>query len=88
MDAQEKYICLVNKLLKDENVHLNDKNQSEHKASRETAINEKNKYKDIITSIECGNVFKITLNRPKKFNAFSKEVKKQIPFQCFKILFK
>ena len=75
MDAKQKYIGLVDKLLKDENIHLTEKDQSEHKPSQESAIKENNKYKDIITSIECGNIFKITLNRPKKFNAFSKEVK-------------
>jgi len=76
IEAKEKYIDLVNKLLKAENIHLNEKEQTELEPMQETFTKENNKYKEIITSIEFGNVFKITLNRPNKFNAFSKEVNK------------
>lgn len=76
IEAKEKYIDLVNKLLKAENIHLNEKEQTELEPMQEIFTKENNKYKEIITSIEFGNVFKITLNRPNKFNAFSKEVNK------------
>lgn len=74
IEAKEKYIDLVNKLLKAENIHLNEKEQTELEPMQEIFTKENNKYKEIITSIEFGNVFKITLNRPNKFNAFSKEM--------------
>ena len=77
IEAKEKYIDLVNKLLKAENIHLNEKEQTELEPMQETFTKENNKYREIITSIEFGNVFKITLNRPNKFNAFSKEVNKR-----------
>ena len=77
IEAKEKYIDLVNKLLKAENIHLNEKEQTELEPMQKTFTKENNKYKEIITSIEFGNVFKITLNRPNKFNAFSKEVNKR-----------
>ena len=58
-DAEKQYIDFINELCKSEVV-------------QEPATNLK--FKEILTSIEYGNIYKIVLNRPNKRNALNLQV--------------
>ena len=64
-EAEKSYIELINGLLKEQNVTVETTKSDENKSS---------KYQTILTSIEHGNIYKITLNRPEKLNAISIQV--------------
>lgn len=73
------YIRFVNELLKVENHELiplvGETNQNSIK-QQETDGN--SKFKDIKTSIVFNNIFMICLNRPKMYNAFSREMFEEV----------
>ena len=54
------------------------KDEAESKAASNQSNSQEKTYKDIATSIEHGNVYKIVLNRPKKLNAITVVVKKHL----------
>lgn len=64
VDAEKQYIDLINELIGKEKPAA----QSDRQSNSST-------YKEIITSIEHNNVYKIVLNRPKKYNAITRLVK-------------
>ena len=63
-DAEKKYIETVNELVKSEPASADTSSQS----SGETFPK---KFQDIIATVEFGNVYKIALNRPAKYNAIT-----------------
>lgn len=58
-DAEKEYINIINGML-----------AAEGPADASTST-ETSKYTEILASVECGNILKITLNRPAKFNAIT-----------------
>ena len=68
IEAEKVYINMVNDLLKAEKT--TDNNESN---SINNTVDEK-KFQDIAVSVEYGNVYKITLNRPAKYNAITVKV--------------
>lgn len=67
-EAEQKYIELIEEL---------SKNEPEPK-QKEQQKGEKKTFKDISTSIEYGNVYKIVMNRPAKYNAITLTMYREI----------
>jgi hypothetical protein len=63
-DAEAQYIAYINELTKGSGSNLED-----------SEIQPLKKFKEIITSVEYGSVYKIVLNKPQKKNAISIDVK-------------
>jgi len=66
-DAEANYIALINELTKGATVETK---QDENKASSDSGA----KFKEILTSIEHGSVYRIVLNRPQKKNAINAQM--------------
>ncbi|CAF0818124.1 unnamed protein product [Brachionus calyciflorus] len=66
-DAKKSYIEFVNKLYSEENP-----------LEKKNPIKEKEKFTDILTSIEFDSIYKIILNRPNKLNALSRNMYSEI----------
>jgi peroxisomal 3,2-trans-enoyl-CoA isomerase len=58
-DAEKQYIDIVNELARKE------------APAQEETKSETSKFECILTSVEHGNIYKITLNRPAKLNALT-----------------
>ena len=64
-EAEKQYIDYVNELSKSSN-------------EQDAVPASSSKFKEILTSVEYGNIYKIVLNRPKKRNAITLQAHKSI----------